>query len=208
MFAAGALTSSFIQYELRDGPRKVPGRSQGGISLFTHPHSVLEVLRGGYPCGPRWVARIGVTRSTQACFLTADHTVCVCVSHTHTPTHTRHTAHGSRVITLPQLIILLPNLNGGHLTNLERRAPAHCTAAGRTEDGKKSKGKKRKMPENRSSASAFWSLRTARTRARPLHLSSPRSDTTYWRQADYQNESTPLPPCTAPLLSPIRGGNY
>ena len=44
LFAAGALTSSFIQYELRDGPGKVPGRSQGGISLFTHPHSVLEVL--------------------------------------------------------------------------------------------------------------------------------------------------------------------
>ena len=38
-------------------------RSQGGSSLEV---SRLDILR------PRWVARIGVTRSTEACFLTAD----------------------------------------------------------------------------------------------------------------------------------------
>jgi len=35
---------------------------------YSHP---LEVLEGDI-LWPRWVARIGVTRSTQACFLAAD----------------------------------------------------------------------------------------------------------------------------------------
>ena len=113
-----------------------------------------------------------MTRSTQACFLTADHTVCVCVcvvSHTHTPTHT---PHGSSPPATP-INYFITELERRALN--ERRAPAQLQGPGRTEDGKKSKGmgKKRKVPENRSSASAFWSLRTARTRARPLHLSSP-----------------------------------
>ena len=41
------------------------------VHLSTYIHTSLEVLEVDI-LWPRWVARIGVTRSTQACFLAAD----------------------------------------------------------------------------------------------------------------------------------------